>query len=154
MSTRAQRENACHRHTTGMADAEPPGDHSQRRSRLRRAADKPDFRRSARSALNYHIGECNTCTESRAERLEYCFLRSESSCQALDPIDRITDFIKLSLDETARNKRIARIIDPAPQLSDFDKVDSVSDHIHDCPRFPDSTVRCPEPFLQLTHLAT
>ena len=104
MSLRAQRESARHRHAAGMADAEPPIGHSQRRGGLRRTARKSDLRRRPWRAVDHHIGEGDPRPEAGAKRLEHRFLGSEPPRQALNPIDPIADFIQLSLHEATRNQ--------------------------------------------------
>ncbi len=113
-----------------MADAEPPGGHSQRHSRLRGAAEEPDLRRRTWRAVDHYVGERDARTEARAERLEHCLLGGESPGQALDPIGALADFLKFGLHEAAWNQRIARILDPAPHLGDFDEIDPVPDDVH------------------------
>lgn len=149
MIARSQRKNARHCHAAGMTDAEPPSGHSQRRGGPRRAAGEPDFRRRARCTVNHHVGKRNAPAEARAERLEDCFLGGKPACQALDPIDTIADLIKFGLNKAARDQRVARIVDPAPQLGDLDDVDSMSDYTHACQRAPDCAASIVEPFLQL-----
>lgn len=137
MSLRPQREYARHRQAAGMADAQSPCGHPQRCGRLRRAARELDLRGRAGRAMNQHISERDSRAEPCAERLEYRFLGSEPSGQALDPIGAVADFLKFDLHEAARNQRIARIFDPALQLGNLNEVDSMPDYIQACQRAPD-----------------
>lgn len=146
MSLQPQCENARHRQTAGMADAEPPSGHSQGLGGLGRAAAELDLRCSARRAVDHHIGERDARAKARAERLEHRLLGGEPPGQALDTIGAIANFLKFGLHEAARNQRIARIFDPAPQLSNLNEVDSMPDYIHACQRAPD---RLPKPVPQL-----
>ena len=130
MSLRPQCENARHRHVAGMADAEPPSSHSQRRGGSRRAARESDLRRRARCAVDHYIGESNPRPEAGAERLQHGLLRSKPTRQALGPVDPIADFIQLGLHEATWNQRVARILYPPPYLSDVNQVDTVSDNVH------------------------
>ena len=114
----------------GMADAELPSGHSQRRGGLRRAARESDLRRRARCAVDHHIGESNPRPEAGADRLQHGLLGGKPTRQALDPIDPIADFIQLGLHEATRNQRVARILYPPPHLGDVHQVDTVSDNVH------------------------
>ncbi len=122
-----QREHACHRQSTGMADAEPPSGHPQVLSCLGRAAAQLDLWCSAQRPADHHIGERDARAKTRAQRLEHRLLRSEPPGQTLDAIWAIANFHKFGLDEAARNQRIPRIFDPAPELSDLNDVDSMPD---------------------------
>lgn len=144
MSLRPQRESARHSQAAAMADAEPPGVHSQSRGRLRCTASELDLRRRARCAADHYVRERNPRAEARTKRLEHCLLRGEAPGQALDAIGAVADFLKFGLTEAARNQRIARIFDPAPQLSNLHEVDSMPDYIHACQQAPD---RLPTPVL-------
>ena len=129
-----------------MADAEPPGSYPQRRCGLFRAAGELDFRGRARRAVDHHIGERNSCTKPRAERLQHRLLSGEPPRQALDPIRPIADLVELDLNEATRNERVARILNPASHLGDVNQVDAMSDYIHARQRAPD---RLPKPVTQL-----
>jgi hypothetical protein len=130
VSAGAERKSARHRHTTGMADAEQPRGHPQRCGGLCRAAGKMYGRCRASRPVNHDVGECDTRTKSRAERLEDCLLGGKPSGQAFDPIGCSTDLLEFSLNETAWYQRITRVLDPAPQFGDLNHIDSMSDDIH------------------------
>jgi hypothetical protein len=146
VSLRPQCEYARHRQAAGMADAEPPSGHPQGLGGLGRASDELDFRCGARRAVDHDIGERDARAEASAERLEHRLLGGEPPGQALDAIGAVADFLKFPLHEAARNQRIARIFDPAPQLSNLNEVDSMPDYIHACQRAPN---RLPKPVPQL-----
>ena len=130
MTLRAQCESARHRHAPRMTDAELPTGHSQRRGGLCRPARESDFRRRARRAADHHIGEGNPRPEAGANRLEHRFLGSEPPRQTLNPIDPIADLVQLGLHEATWNQRVARILNPAPHLSDIHQINAVSDNVH------------------------
>ena len=135
MRLRTQGENARHGQSGGMGNAESPTSHSQRRSGLRGAAVESDFRCFARRAVDHHIGECNAGAKARAERLKHGLLGGKPPCQALDPIGTIANLVEFGLHETARDQRVARILDPAPNLGDVDQINSMSDNVHNPRRY-------------------
>lgn len=129
MSLLPQRESARHRHPSGVGDAKPPSSYPQRRCGIRCTAGQPDFRRRARRPVDHYIRECNPGAEPRAERLQDRLLGGETPGQALNPIGPISNLVKFGLDETAWNQRVARIVDPSPQLGDDYQVNAMSDHV-------------------------
>lgn len=131
MSLRPQRENARYCQAAVMADAEPPGSYPQRRRCLRRAAGELDFRGRARRAVDHHISERNSRAEPRAKRLEHSLFGGEPPRQVLDPIYPIAALVEFGLNEATRNQRVARILDPAPDLGDVNQVNAVSDDVHE-----------------------
>jgi hypothetical protein len=87
-------------------------------------------RRYAGLTVDHYVGECDSCAESRAERFEHRLLRGEPARQALDPVDRIADFIKFGLNETPGDQWVAWIINPALQLGNLNQIDSMPNYIH------------------------
>ena len=126
----AQCQYARYRQSASMADAEPPISHPQGGCSLSGAAGELYLRCGARLAVDNHVGECDTRAEASPERLEHRLLGGKTPGQALDSIDRIADFIKFGLHETAREQGISRILDPTPYLCDFDQIDAVADDVH------------------------
>lgn len=58
------------------------------------------------------------------------FLRGEPASQALGPIRPVAHLVELLLNETARDQRIAWIVDPAPHLGHVHQIDPVPDDTH------------------------
>ena len=112
-----QREHTRHRQAASMADAESPDGHPQRRGGLRSAAGELNFRRRAGRALDHHVGEGYSRAEARAERLEHGLFGGKPPRQSFDPIVPVADLIELGLNEATREKRVARIFDPALHLA-------------------------------------
>jgi hypothetical protein len=81
--------------------------------------------------MNDHIRERHARPETGAERLQDRLLGGEPASQALNSIRPVANLIELSLDKAARDQRVAPILDPAPQLSDFHQIDAMSDDVHE-----------------------
>jgi hypothetical protein len=145
---RAQCQDACHRQTASVTDAKLPSGHPQIGGRFRCSTGKLDLRRRARRTVNHYISERDTCTEPSAERFEHSLFGCEASCQTLDPINGIADFVKFDLNETTWDQRVTRIVDPALHFDNIDNVDPVSDHIHAFQRPPNCAVAILQPFQQ------
>jgi len=113
-----------------MADAEAPRGHSTVCGSLRRPTAQMYLRRCTGWTTNYDIRERHARAESRAQRLQYGLLGSETASEALDPIRPIPNLVELRLYEAAWDEWIARILDPPLQCSDNDQIDAVSNDVH------------------------
>lgn len=119
-----------------MADAQPPFDDAKCNGDLCGTTREPDLRRRTRHAMDDHVGESDARSEPCTQRFQNSLLRSEPAGQALDPVGAVADFIDLLLREAARNQRIARIVDPTPNLDDVHQIDPVPDNVHTYRRSP------------------
>lgn len=132
MSLSTHRENTRHSQAASMADAEPPGSHTQSPGCLGCATTKLDIRRGSWRTVYHYIGERDARTKARAKRLEHRLLGGEPPSQPFDAIGAIADFHKFGLYEAARKQRIARIFYPASQRGNLNNVDSMPHYIHGC----------------------
>jgi len=118
-----------------MADAEPPLRDAEVRGRPCRASRQPDLGRLARDPTNHDIRERNPSPKASPERLQNSFFRGEPAGQALNAMRAIADLLELLFNETTRDQRVARILDPTAHIRDVDQVYAVSDDSHFCGRF-------------------
>jgi hypothetical protein len=76
------------------------------------------------------IGERNARPEPRSQCLQNSLLCGEPAGQTIDPVGPATNLVEFLLNETARDQRISRILDPAPHFGDVDQIDPVPDDVH------------------------
>jgi hypothetical protein len=95
-----------------------------------RPARKPYLGRRARLSLNNYVCECHSRSEACPKRLQDGFFGRKATRQPLNSIGSNTNIIKLGLDETAWNQRVARILDPPPQFANIYQINPVADDLH------------------------
>ena len=80
--------------------------------------------------MNNDIGKGYAGAKSRPERLEHGLLGGEPAGKAFDSIRPIANLGEFRLNEAARDERIARILNPPPQLGDVYQINTVPNDVH------------------------